>query len=142
VLAEREWNPPLRLVFVVSTRMAGTPAEGAGGREMGRKLFVGNLPFETAETDLEQLFARVGNVESVNVVRDQMTGRPRGFAFVEMRTDEEAQRAIAELHESELGGRRLAVNEARPKPSGPGGGGGGFRGGRGGGGSRGREPRW
>jgi RNA recognition motif-containing protein len=116
---------------------------------MGRKLFVGNLPFETAETDLEQLFARIGNVESVNVVRDQMTGRPRGFAFVEMRTDEEAQRAIAELNESELGGRRLAVNEARPKPTGPGGGGGGFRGGRGGGGggggrggNRGREPRW
>ena len=116
---------------------------------MGRKLFVGNLPFETAETDLEQLFARIGNVESVNVVRDQMTGRPRGFAFVEMRTDEEAQRAIAELHESELGGRRLAVNEARPKPTGPGGGGG-FRGGRSGGGgggggrggNRGREPLW
>src|SRR5437870_5181052 len=116
---------------------------------MRRTPLVRHPPFETAATDLGQRFARIGNVESVNVVREQMTGRPRGFAFVEMRTDEEAQRAIAELHESALGGRRLAVNEARPKPTGPGGGGGGFRGGRGGGGggggrggNRGREPRW
>ena len=72
---------------------------------MGRKLFVGNLPFDTAEGDLQDLFAKTGTVESVRVMRDQMTGRARGFAFVEMSTDEEAQRAIAELNETQLGGR-------------------------------------
>jgi cold-inducible RNA-binding protein len=115
---------------------------------MGRKLFVGNLPFDTAENDLQDLFAKTGTVESVRVMRDQMTGRARGFAFVEMSTDEEAQRAIAELNETQLGGRSLAVNEARPKTTG--GGGGGFGGGGGGGRSKGgggggfkkREPRW
>jgi RNA recognition motif-containing protein len=104
---------------------------------MGRKLYVGNLPYETGEADLQDLFARAGNVETVKVMRDMATGRARGFAFVEMSTDEEAQKAIQELNEYQLGGRGLTVNEARPKPAG--GGGGGF----GGGGSRrGREPRW
>jgi cold-inducible RNA-binding protein len=82
---------------------------------MGRKLYVGNLPFNTAENDLQELFAGAGTVETVNVVRDAATGRARGFAFVEMSTDEEAQRAISEFHEHELGGRSLNVNEARPK---------------------------
>jgi len=120
---------------------------------MGRKLFVGNLPYTATEADLEGLFARVGAVESVQVMRDMATGRARGFAFVEMATEEEAQRAVTELNQTELGGRTLAVNEARPKPQGPRGdfGGGGFGGGRGGnrggGGGRGgygnrREPRW
>jgi cold-inducible RNA-binding protein len=114
---------------------------------MGRRLFVGNLPYETGEADLEGLFAQAGSVESVRVMRDMATGRARGFAFVEMGSDEEAQQAIDRFNEYDLNGRKLAVNEARPRPVGPGGGGGGGgRGGRGGGGSRGgggrREPRW
>jgi RNA recognition motif-containing protein len=104
---------------------------------MGRKLYVGNLPYEIGETDLQDLFARAGSVESVNVMRDQMTGRARGFAFVEMGTDEEAQKAIRELNEFQVGGRNLTVNEARPKAARPGGG---FSGGPT---SRRRsEPRW
>jgi cold-inducible RNA-binding protein len=108
---------------------------------MGRKLFVGNLPFRTDERQLQELFEAVGPVETVNVVRDQMTGRARGFAFVEMQTEEGAQAAIQKLNETEMEGRKIAVNEARPKPTGGGGGGGGRSGG-GGGGPRRREPRW
>jgi RNA recognition motif-containing protein len=115
---------------------------------MARKLYVGNLPFQTGEQDLQELFATAGAVESVNIVRDNATGRARGFAFVEMATDEDAQKAITQLNNYSYGGRNLTVNEARPKPQGGGGfGGGGFGGGRGsgGGGGRGgnrREPRW
>lgn len=105
---------------------------------MGRKLYVGNLPYETGEAELQDLFAQAGSVESVNVMRDQATGRARGFAFVEMSTDEEAQNAITSLNGTQVGGRNLTVNEARPKVAG-GGGGGGFGGGK----SRSRrEPRW
>jgi cold-inducible RNA-binding protein len=107
---------------------------------MGRKLFVGNLSFNTDERRLEELFATVGPVDTVNIVRDQMTGRARGFAFVEMQTDADALNAIQKLNDTELDGRKLAVNEARPKPTG-GGGGGGRPGGGGGRGPR-REPRW
>lgn len=107
---------------------------------MGRKLYVGNLPYEVGEADLQELFAQAGSVESVTVMRDQMTGRARGFAFVEMSTDEEAQKAIDGLNAKEFGGRNLTVNEARPKAARSGGGGGGYGGG---GGSRRRsEPRW
>src|SRR5262252_81801 len=106
---------------------------------MGRKLYVGNLPYEVGETELQELFARAGSVESVTVMRDQMTGRARGFAFVEMSTDEEAQQAIDALNGTQVGGRNLTVNEARPKAARPGGGGD-FGGG--GGGRRRREPRW
>jgi cold-inducible RNA-binding protein len=113
---------------------------------MGRKLYVGNLPFETGEQDLEQLFAGAGAVESVKIMRDMATGRARGFAFVEMATDEDAQKAITALNDRPFGGRNLTVNEARPQPQrsgGFGGGGGGGRGGGGGGGGRNRrEPRW
>lgn len=106
---------------------------------MGRKLFVGNLPFTVAEGDLQALFAQAGSVESVTVMHDQMTGRARGFAFVEMSTDEEAQHAITHLNAREFGGRNLTVNEARPKAVSGGGKGGGFDGGK----SRRRsEPRW
>ena len=108
---------------------------------MSRKLYVGNLPYDTGETDLQDLFAKSGNVESVKVMRDMATGRARGFAFVEMSTDAEAQQAITDFNEYQLGGRSLTVNEARPKPefSRGGGGGGGY-----GGDSRRRrsEPRW
>jgi RNA recognition motif-containing protein len=110
---------------------------------MGRKLFVGNLSYDVTEGQLEELFSRVGTVESVRVMRDMATGRARGFAFVEMGTDEDAQKAITDLNETEFVGRRLAVNEARPKPAYAGAGGGGHEGG-GGGRGRGprREPRW
>ena len=114
---------------------------------MGRKLYVGNLPYQTGETELTELFSRAGTVESARIMRDMATGRARGFGFVEMATDEEAQKAITELNEFQLEGRTLVVNEARPKPMGMGGGGGGGfdRGGRAGGGGGGRsrrEPRW
>src|SRR5204862_7241650 len=89
---------------------------------MGRKLYVGNFPYETGEAALQELFARAGTVETVRVMRDMATGRARGFAFVEMSTDDEAQKAINELHEFQLGGRGLTVNEARPKPAHSGGG--------------------
>jgi len=105
---------------------------------MARKLYVGNLPFETSDQDLGDLFATVGTVDSVNLVRDQATGRARGFAFVEMASDEDAQKAITQLNNHSLGGRTLTVNEARPKASGGGGG----RGFGGGGRPRRSEPRW
>jgi RNA recognition motif-containing protein len=108
---------------------------------MSRKLYVGNLPFTTDETQLQELFAQAGNVESVSVVRDRETGRARGFAFVEMSSDEDAQKAINQLNSHELGGRALTVNEARPKTSGGGGGDYGGGGGYGGGGN-GRNSRW
>src|SRR4051812_31219388 len=104
---------------------------------MGRKLYVGNLPYETGEAELQELFARAGNVDTVKVMRDMATGRPRGFAFVEMSSDDEAQKAITELNDFQLGGRGLTVNEARPKPASSGGFGGG-----GGDHRRRSEPRW
>jgi len=102
---------------------------------MSRKLYVGNLPFEVGETELQQLFAQVGSVESVTIIRDQATGRARGFAFVEMGTDEGAQNAIKQLNATEVGGRSLTVNEARPKAPRSGGGFGGQS-------RRRSEPRW
>jgi RNA recognition motif-containing protein len=108
--------------------------------EMGRKLYVGNLPYETGETELQELFGQFGSVDTVRIMRDMATGRARGFGFVEMTNDGEAQTAIAKLNAYPLGGRVLTVNEARPKPEYAGGG---FGGGYGGGDSRRRsEPRW
>jgi len=104
---------------------------------MSRKLYVGNLPYETGEAELQELFTRFGSVESVNVMRDLATGRARGFAFVEMATDAEAEAAIEGLNQSQLGGRSLTVNEARPKPAYSG-----ERHNAGGGGRRRSEPRW
>ena len=110
---------------------------------MGRKLYVGNLPYEVGEADLQQLFAAAGTVETVNVMRDMATGRARGFAFVEMSSEADAQKAIDQLHDRPFGGRTLTVNEARPRPERSGGfGGGGGGNNRGGGGGRRREPRW
>ena len=100
---------------------------------MGRRLYVGNLPYETSEGDLQTMFEAIGPVESVHVMRDMATGRARGFAFVEMVNEDDARRAVTELNEKPLGGRNLTVNEARPKPQGS-------RGDFGGG--RRREPRW
>ena len=85
---------------------------------MGRRLYVGNLPYTTGEAELQELFSQAGNVESVRVMRDAATGRARGFAFVEMSTDEEAQKAATEFNQFQMGGRALTVNEARPKPEG------------------------
>jgi cold-inducible RNA-binding protein len=95
---------------------------------MNRKLYVGNLPFDTTETDLETLFASAGAVASVNVIKDRDTGRARGFAFVEMATDADALNAISTLNATPFGGRNLSVNEARPQEarSGGSGSGGGF----------------
>jgi RNA recognition motif-containing protein len=103
---------------------------------MSTKLYVGNLPFETTEADLQTLFAQAGTVETVNVIRDRDTGRARGFAFVEMASQTDAQSAIAQLNEKPFGGRNLTVNEARPQAARSGGFGAGNRGGRR------SEPRW
>jgi cold-inducible RNA-binding protein len=118
---------------------------------MGSRLYVGNLPYSASEDQLTELFSAAGKVENVRVMRDMATGRARGFAFVEMASDDDAQRAITQFHEHKMEGRALVVNEARPKPEGGGFGGGGGGRGRGdfGGGGRGgddynrrKEPRW
>ena len=112
---------------------------------MAKSLFVGNIPYQISEPELEEMFAQAGAVESVTVMRDRMTGRPRGFAFVSMADDDGAQKAIQQFDGAQMGGRAIAVNEARPRPErGPGdfgGGGGGFGGGGGRpGGGGGRKP--
>src|SRR6185436_6804937 len=103
---------------------------------MATKLYVGNLPFQTTSDELRDHFAQAGTVESASVVEDRMTGRSRGFGFIEMATPEEAAAAIEQLNGKDFGGRNLTVNEARPRTDrGPGGGGGyGGGGNRGGGG--------
>ncbi|MFH1418870.1 MAG: RNA-binding protein [Planctomycetota bacterium] len=100
---------------------------------MGKKLYVGNLSYEVSSSDLEALLAPHGTVQSAEVIMDRNTGRSKGFGFVEMDSDEEAQAAIAALNGQEQGGRALTVNEAKPRQPRSGGGGGG-RGGYGGGG--------
>ena len=103
---------------------------------MGRKLYVGNLSYGVTDSDLSTMFGAHGTVESAQVIMDRDTGRSKGFGFVEMKTDQEAQAAIAGLNGKEVEGRALTVNEARPKTEGGGrgGSGGGGRGGYGGGG--------
>jgi RNA recognition motif-containing protein len=101
---------------------------------MGKKLYVGNLGYGVTDTELEQMFAAHGTVKSAQVIMDRDTGRSKGFGFVEMQSDQEAQAAIQALNGKESGGRALTVNEARPRPEGGRGGGG--RGGYGGGGRR------
>lgn len=106
---------------------------------MGKKLYVGNLSYDVSSSDLEQLFAQHGTVQSAQIINDRETGRSKGFGFVEMANDNEAQAAIAALNGQQHGGRALTVNEARPREErgggfgGGGGGRGGFGGGRGGG---------
>ncbi len=107
----------------------------------GKKLYVGGLPFSVSDRQLEELFAEHGTVESARVITDKMTGRSRGFGFVEMSSQEEAQAAIESLNGSQLEGRTLTVNEAKERAPRPSGGGGGGRGGYGGGGGGGRN-RW
>ncbi len=108
---------------------------------MGRKLYVGNLPFSVTDDQLTQLFSAHGTVQSAQVIMDRDTGRSKGFGFVEMGSDSEAQAATAALNGQAVDGRNLTVNEARPKPDRGGGGGhgGGGRGGHGGGGGYGRR---
>jgi len=109
---------------------------------MGRKLYVGNLSYNVDSSTLEQLFSAHGTVESAEIINDRDTGRSKGFGFVQMGSDEEAQAAIAALNGQEHEGRALTVNEAKPReerPRGGGGGGGGGRGGYGGGGGGGRS---
>ena len=103
---------------------------------MSTKLYVGNLPYETTESDLQALFAVCGEVATINIVKDRATGQARGFAFVEMQDVEGARKAISDLDRHAYGGRNLTVNEARPMAP-HGNGGGGFGGGR-----QRREPRW
>ncbi|MGD1276279.1 MAG: RNA-binding protein [Tepidisphaeraceae bacterium] len=110
---------------------------------MGKKLYVGNLSYEVDSSALEQLFAAHGTVTSAQIISDRDTGRSKGFGFVEMGSDAEAQAAIAALNGKDHGGRALTVNEAKPRESRPSGGGGGYgggggRGGHGGGGGRSR----
>ena len=112
-----------------------------------KNIFVGNLSFNTGEDELRQAFESYGQVDRVSIMTDRDTGRSRGFGFVEMTSNEDGEKAIAGLNGSQLGGRTINVNEARPKadrPAGGGGGGGGRgRGGRGeGGGGGGRRDRW
>lgn len=102
---------------------------------MGKKLFVGNVPYSITEDELKGIFSEAGQVESVAIITDKMTGRPRGFVFVEMATDEEAAKAVELLNGKDVGGRALNVNEARPREEGGsrggyGGNGGGYGGGR------------
>src|SRR2546430_10370295 len=105
---------------------------------MGTKLYVGNLSFNTTETDLQDMFAGVGPVQEVTLMQDKFTGKSRGFAFVTMTTDADAAKAITEFNGKTVEGRPLTVNEARPRePRPPGGGGGGRGGGYRGGGARG-----
>jgi len=101
---------------------------------MGKKLFVGNLSFDTTNGELESLFAQIGPCDSAAIITDRATGRSRGFGFVEMSSSSDADRAIAELNGRELQGRTITVSEAREREGGGGGGGGGRRGGGGGGG--------
>ena len=123
---------------------------------MSMKLYVGNLSFQTSSEDLQQLFAQAGSVESATVVEDRDTGRSRGFGFVEMASKEDGEKAIQQFNGTDLNGRNLTVNEARPREDrgnrGGGGGRGGYGGNRGGGGGRGgyggggggggRDSRW
>ena len=111
---------------------------------MGKKLYCGNLGYDVSSSDLEVLFSQFGQVRSADVISDRDTGRSKGFGFVEMNSDAEAQAAINGLNDKDHGGRPLTVNEAKPRESRGGGGGGGGRGGGyggggGGGGGRGRR---
>lgn len=111
----------------------GSAKAPIGEVQVGKKLYVGNLSYGVSSSDLQTLFAQYGNVQSAQVIEDRETGRSKGFGFVEMGSDEEAQSAISGLNGQSHDGRPLTVNEAKPRED-RGGGGGGFRGGRGGGG--------
>lgn len=98
---------------------------------MAKRLYVGNLPYSTNESELKDMFAEAGTVSSATVITDKFSGRSKGFGFVEMSSDSEADAAIEKLNGRDIGGRKLTVNEARPREEGGAGGRGGFGGGRG-----------
>jgi RNA recognition motif-containing protein len=102
---------------------------------MSKNIYVGNLPYDVSREELNELFGQFGQISSVNLISDKFTGRSKGFGFVEMASDQEADKAIQSLHETELKGRNITVNEARPRENSFGGGGGN------GGGSRGGDDR-
>jgi RNA recognition motif-containing protein len=104
---------------------------------VAKKLYVGNLSYNTSDSDLQRLFEEFGTVDSAQVISDRETGRSKGFGFVEMGSDQEAQAAISALNGKEVDGRALTVNEAKPREERGGGGRGGYGGGRSGGGDRG-----
>ncbi len=109
------------------------------------KIYIGNMSFDTTEDTVRQAFEAYGEINSINLISDRETGRPKGFGFVEMANDEQAKAAIAGLNGTDMGGRTVNVNEARPRPEGGGGGRGGSGGGRGGnrgGGGGGRGRSW
>jgi RNA recognition motif-containing protein len=125
------------------------PTNTNGGALMPSKLYVGNLPYAVTNDDLQELFSQVGQVQSVAIITDKFSGQSKGFGFVEMSTAEEASRAIQQFNDTELKGRNIKVNEAKPRESGFGGGGGGGNrgggnrgGGSRGGGDRGGRDRW
>ena len=135
---KKRWNA----VWIVRTRDRSSPwlCAGAGTTRknvLGKKIYVGNLPFSATEQDLRELFEAHGSIDSVNVIMDRETGRARGFAFVEMSDAAAAANAIRALDGSDMGGRALRVNEAEDRRGGGGGGGGGGPRGGGGGGPRG-----
>ena len=149
----------------MSAAFLASPHRESGGRAMrqmetvmGKKLYVGNLSYQTESSELQEMFSEFGQVQSAEVISDRETGRSKGFGFVEMGSEEEAQAAIASMNGKEMGGRALTVNEAKPKEprsggfgggggrsgggGGYGGGGGGGRGGYGGGGGGGGRDRY
>ena len=109
---------------------------------MGTKLYVGGLPYSTTEQQLQEMFSPHGSVTSAKIITDRYTGQSRGFGLVEMATSEEAQKAIAALNGTQMDGRSITVNEARPQEKRAGGGGGGYGGGGGGGDQGGGGRRW
>lgn len=113
--------------------LVGNVFASSGVERRSMRIYVGNLPFDSSERDLEEMFSQFGAVREASIVQDRETGRSRGFGFVEMESDDDAKAAIEGLNGTDLGGRSLTVNEARPRGGGGGGGGGGRRGGGGGG---------
>lgn len=135
------WVAPAATFFSTRKVNGGSSRLATGDLKVGKKLYVGNLTYSVDDADLEQLFSEFGAIESAQVVQDRDTGRSKGFGFVEMSTEAEAQAAIDGLHDHEFNGRRLTVNEARPREDrgggrGRSGGGSGGRGGYGGGSGR------
>lgn len=126
------------LLYSFGTRLGADAWYSLGAQTLGKKLYCGNLNYEVSSSDLEQMFGQYGMVDSAQVIVDRDTGRSKGFGFIEMNSDADADAAVSGLHESMQGGRALTVNEAKPRENRGGGGygGGGSRGYGGGGGRR------
>jgi cold-inducible RNA-binding protein len=136
-LSSRAFKAVTVETYPLGTTTQQRSADYKPNNRMATKLFVGNLTFNSTENDLQDYFAQAGTVISVNIMQDRATGRSRGFAFVEMGSQAEADKAVEMFHQKDFQGRALTVNEARPREERPpGGGGGGYRGGGGGGGDR------